>query len=386
MCVACFDITGTLIHHKTGRLVPLMPQLLRRLHEAGWRVTITTRHGKGEAEKVLPKVYRAAEISDSSITVAAGVADKAAYVRRLVADGVTDLVFVDDNPKHIVAVQKAAQNLGDRLRTSVVHVFGFLGSRNYAPEAYSRSISAGARYALTAIDLAEQLESWSSFKSLLPTLTLDEIIELIPGLQHPMSATGGESQSIPASIFEHANELTADRFDRIWGNVGLVQCDRCMLYLMVRLAMTECRHPESMAVLEGTHDVHEYLRTQGGTARLAARVGTMPRQGPGPDCGGGEERRSGQQRRRHGADSPEQAALSGNPRRFLSIALSACDHLDRLAAIVLSASCFPPFCWIVTLRQAANGRMRQQRSDASPRRYRTPLGERPFLDRTPESI
>ncbi len=104
------------------------------------------------------------------------------------------------------------------------------------------------------------MESWFSYESVLPAMTLDDVIELIPGLQHPMSAAGGESQLIPGWIFARGNHLSPDQLKRVWMNVGMVQCDACMFYWMVRLALTECGHPTFLAALEGEHDVEQYMR------------------------------------------------------------------------------------------------------------------------------
>lgn len=254
MCVACFNTRGTLIHHKTKKPVPLMPHLLRRLQEAGWQIRVTTRSGADAAEELLCPVYREAKIPPKSIKIAADLTDKAKYVRCLIDGGATDVVFVDDNPTQVESVQK----FGQGRRDAVVRVFGFLGSIR-VPKAYARCVNAGAKRAMTAIDLSEQLESWFSYESVLPTLSFDDVIELIPGLQHPMSTAGGESQLVPGFIFARWTDLSADQLNRVWMNVGLVQCDRCMWYLIVRLALTESGHPRFLAALEGAHDVEKCM-------------------------------------------------------------------------------------------------------------------------------
>jgi hypothetical protein len=205
-------------------------------------------------------VYRAAGIRANSIEIATDLADKAEDVGRLIADGVTNLVFVDDNPTQIEGVQEMVENSRSGVRHAVVRAFGFLGSGKSAPGAYARCINAKAKYALTAIDLADQLESWVSYESVLPSLTLDEIIGLIPGLRHPMSAAGGESQLVPGWIFARGNHLSAEQLKRVWMNLGLVQCENCMFFWMVRLALTACGNPTSLSVLEGMHDIEPYMR------------------------------------------------------------------------------------------------------------------------------
>jgi hypothetical protein len=259
MCVACLNIRGTLVHHETKKPVPLMPQLLRRLQEAGWQIKVTTRYEMDKAEDLLSSVCRTADILATSVDIAAGLTDKAAYVRRLLDDGVTNLIFIDDNPTQVKAVQKVVLAPERPLRNAVVRVFGFLGSRKSVPKAYAECINAGAKYALTAIELAERLESWFSYESILVTLTLDGVIELIPGLQHPMSAAGGESQLIPGFILARWNQLSPDQLKHVWMNIGMVQCDECMFYWMVRLALAECGHPKFEAFLEGAHDVQQYM-------------------------------------------------------------------------------------------------------------------------------
>lgn len=126
MQVACFDLTGTLIHHEDHHTIPLMPELLRSLHQKGWQLRVTTTWGKSMAESLLIPVYRAAQFPAGSLGIVPGV-DKAGYIAQVLAGEAESVIFVDDKPKHIQAVQ----GMGD----ARVRVFGFLGSRKYVPEA-----------------------------------------------------------------------------------------------------------------------------------------------------------------------------------------------------------------------------------------------------------
>lgn len=218
MRCACFDITGTLVHHESHRPLPLMPKLLHSLREEGWHLKVITTWDMETAQSLLAQQHPAAFPADS-IDIRTGH-DKAQIVRQLLADDVDELVFVDDKPLHVEAVQ--------RVEDRRIRAIGFFGSGKYAPEARRRFLKAGAHYALTAIDLAETLPTCLSHEFTdLKHLTIDELVDLVPGLRCPLSSLAGETGSfdhrmIPALLFRRQEEWINDAsvLRRLWMNLS----------------------------------------------------------------------------------------------------------------------------------------------------------------------
>lgn len=234
MRVACFDITGTLIHHKTREPIPLMPKLLQSLRHGRWEIRIVTSWGESSAEKLLAPVILKAGLSASEFQIHSG-SDKASVVASILAQGVDQVIFVDDRPEHIEAVCK--------VRDPRLRVFGFLGSQKYAPQSGECSAQAGASYALSAIDLAEHLSTsvlgmaWD-----LNGLTAEDLVTLVPGLRHPWSATAGETscndhRQVPSLLDRH--DLAVDTRERLWMHLAWVRCNECMFKWVVRLGVRE---------------------------------------------------------------------------------------------------------------------------------------------------
>jgi len=258
MRYAFFDINGTVIHHETHVPIPLMPRLLHSLWEQGWHLKAVTRWGEERARGLLDPDCRAARLPASEIEVLSGD-DKAGCIARVLSsDGEERAIFLDDKPAHIEAVRR----LGD----SRVEVIGFWGSRKYAPDPGSRFLPIGVKYALTAIDLAERLRvALSHDIADLKELRIDELVDLVPGLEHPYSAIAGDTgffdhRMVQAEIFRRKDEWRNDAAlrKRIWMNLAWVRCDECMWKFMVHLALTEGGF-DGQEVLGNAYQADEYV-------------------------------------------------------------------------------------------------------------------------------
>lgn len=257
MRLACFDITGTLVHHHSGRSLALMPELLHSLKKEGWQLKIVTNWDTDTATQMLTRPGHPVSFPVESIDIRSG-GDKAEIVRGLLTADVDELVFVDDKPKHIEAVQRIADPR--------VKVIGFFGSGKYAPDARLACLKAGASYVLTAVELAEQLNAELSHNFAdLKHLTVDELIDLVAGLQCPGSSLAGETRSfdhrmVPAILFRRLDEWRRDEpaRDRLWMNLAWIKCDECAFKLLVRLAVAEIG-ADSREVLGTAYKADEYI-------------------------------------------------------------------------------------------------------------------------------
>lgn len=259
MKVACFDVSGTLVHHVTREPIPLMPMLLHSAWQHGWYLKATTTWGKSAAKEFLTSVCGTGQIPACAIEIVSSY-DKTEYITRLLSeDPETRVFFVDDKPEHIEA---ARQIRDERLR-----VIGFLGTRKYAPVAGERCSALGIEYALTAIDLAERLQiplpvGVMELHEL--RLPAEQVIDLIPGLHHPGSSLAGETgiadhRMVFAELSKRREEWVGCKtlVNRFWRNLAGVKCDECMWKLMVHLALLQAG-VDSKDVLGKANKAHEY--------------------------------------------------------------------------------------------------------------------------------
>lgn len=262
MKVVCFDVTGTLIDHKTQVPIPLMPKLLHSLQHEGWQLQALTSWGPAEARILAGKMSQAAGLRDADIKVVSSP-DKAAWIKQLLRTDDVELVcFVDDKPEHLENVKQIDDA---RLR-----VIGFLGSRKYAPLAGERCLTQGMEYSLTAVDLATRFfVSLSHEFDDLKDLTIVELINLIPGLEHPCSATAGENwvfdhRMVPKELFERWKEWSDDAamIRQCWKNLAWIKCDECMWKFIGGLIRAQIGFDEAIIGLDWLPTIPLGLQTE----------------------------------------------------------------------------------------------------------------------------
>ena len=222
--IACFDLEGTIVDHEWHKMLALMPELLRSLHDSGWDLKIVTAWGRAKAEEFLAPVYYSLGLPASEVELLSSP-DKAGCILGLLTSSVREIVFVDDKPENIRAV---AQLNNPRIR-----VFGYLGSGKYARDVRAACRQIGVAYAPTALDLAEQLGvPLEPDATCTRHLTIDDLVALIPGLRG--------RREVLAEILNRRNELSAEVCRRIWKTVPWIQDERSAWWLMVNLALVEC--------------------------------------------------------------------------------------------------------------------------------------------------
>ncbi len=227
------DVSGTLIHHETGRAVPVMPELVSSAMEQGWDTVAVSRH----SEKDIMSMLTSVNLEERTAIRSSAGSTKGEVVRQEVADRRAQIaVFVDDKPDNLGGALEVA---GDAVR-----VLGFLGSRKYTPELSTWCRNNRVELALSAVDLAEALSVPLSFEdgaeTLLSTYTPEELCAVLPGTNHPMSTQDGPKQmtdhQVPAEAILSAlrSDPGSFPFDRLWEDLVWVACTQCMWKLLVQ--------------------------------------------------------------------------------------------------------------------------------------------------------
>jgi hypothetical protein len=257
MKTVCFDLTGTLVDHHSGKPLALMPNLLSGFAMSDWKVVFMTRWSEGRAEALIGPVLESSTLRRDQLDLIS-TDNKAGAIRQLMESNVTKLVFIDDKPENLLAVASLAD---PRLR-----VIGFLGSRKYVPGAADFCQREGIEYALSPINLAEAEGLNVSIPFAEPeehSFQVRELLELLPGLHHPASALAGETsvfdhRMIPTMLLRSEVNLSNAEFARFWNNLAWVCCNECQWKLMVRLATRQAGIDEQV-VLEGAYSAEEHL-------------------------------------------------------------------------------------------------------------------------------
>jgi hypothetical protein len=221
--LAFFDLTGTLVHHEHHeRPVPLMPHVLRSLCARGWRLVVVTRYSESAALSLLNPVLPGLPLEIVSAE------DKGKAIREVLATcpKLETAIFVDDKPKNLLSAKAIAH--------PKLTVHGFVGSRKYCPELSRTCASHGIPLILGAPDLVETLKSGSLDTPDYDAMTTEELASLIPGLDHPASATAGETNH-----FDHRGPVTAlcqaapDWWKHAWPELGWIPCEECLWKVLV---------------------------------------------------------------------------------------------------------------------------------------------------------
>ena len=215
MKTAFFDLSGTIIHHKTGRPLPLMEEILRYHRENGWMVVIASSYPQADATALL----LAARIQPPSVILSSSKSNpKGEVIKRYLDqhDSKEESFFVDDKPGNLDSVKKIC---GDRVR-----VIGFVGSRKYTDKKHNEQPIAQwcaknkTELALSAADLCESLTGSGGLDNAIDERLLywgeTEIMNLLPGSSH----------SVHRSIFSFFSEHPIHDFDCFWRNLAWVCC------------------------------------------------------------------------------------------------------------------------------------------------------------------
>jgi hypothetical protein len=249
---AYIDVHGTLVHHLNMRPIPLMDDFLRAIHDQGWCITIFSSYPSAQCTHLL---------SLAGVSLPLGTRILSSFGRDkgevLLADldgqSADETIFLDDKPQNLHLVKSACK---DRVR-----VIGLVGSRKYVPALSKWCASSRVELALSAVDLCEGLGvslghySSSDFEK----FSEGDIISLIPGLDHPMSATAGETahfdqRRIVSMLFEYKK---LKNFEEFWSNLGWITCNECLWKALVESVLLAKSLPRD-DVLGDAYKDYEY--------------------------------------------------------------------------------------------------------------------------------
>lgn len=231
---AYFDVQGTIVHHQKLRPIPLMDDLLHSMTAQGWRITILTSYRSKQCSQLLA----ASGVSlppETRILSSSGSDKGKVLLADLNGGGDDEVVFIDDKPGNLGVVKNACR---DRVR-----VIGFVGSRKYVPALSQFCASYCIELALSAVDLCEGLGVGMdhSKPSDFEKLTEGDLVSLIPGLDHPMSAIAGETadfdhRRILLMLFEFTG---LKNFGEFWSNLAWITCNQCIWKALVESVVLE---------------------------------------------------------------------------------------------------------------------------------------------------
>ena len=234
MKIACFDLRGTIVDHKDEtRQVPLMDELMSGLQRKVWKLFVLSSYSKTDATSTISGAGIKTELN---IISSVGKKDKGEVLSRLMEEErANEAIFIDDKPANLASVHNLQDN---RIR-----VIGFIGSMKYvrgddgSPGISTWCFRNKVELALSAVDLCETLNVPISYKRVLD-MSADELTALLPGLDHPMSATEGETTN-----FDHRAVFVALRnkgfkgSDSIFKRLGWITCRECLLKTLVEMVV-----------------------------------------------------------------------------------------------------------------------------------------------------
>jgi len=226
---AYFDLSGTILNYRTPRSLPLMAELLCAMSKKGWDISILSRYSTGQCKNLLNMA--GINLPDRTRILSASGSNKGEILALDIQhQRVGKSFFIDDKPENLESVINACGNS--------VRVIGVIGSRKYVPALSQWCAKYGVELALSPIDLCEGLGV--SLHGINPChfdhrFTEDELISLIPGLDHPLSAIGGET-----AHFDHRFVLSMlyecksfAKYDKLWLNLGWITCNECLWKALV---------------------------------------------------------------------------------------------------------------------------------------------------------
>ena len=238
--ILAIDIAGTLVHHKTGRAVPLADVFLKSAMKQGYDVRFLTNWPREIACGMLRKAFgRRLKIDPLLVTPTTRQDDKTDIIVSWATTEQIPIWFVDDKTQNILGAGGMVSHLPDIKLT----VIGHLGSGKYARGAGGYCAAADIPYAFSFPDLAEIMRvPLDVGHNAIKAMKTDDLIHLIPGLHHPCSATAGET-----SIFDHrmpvsvllGRDLTENQWVWVWVNLGWIRCRECLMKAALEFAIKE---------------------------------------------------------------------------------------------------------------------------------------------------
>ncbi len=225
---AYIDLQGVVLHHQTGRVLPLMDNFLRGLRKKGWHLNILTSHSAQQAAAMI----RGKKLPSEMRIVSTRGQAKGVVLRdeiRKIGNG--QYLFLDDKFENLASV---GEKCGETVRA-----IGFIGSRKYCPQLSDWCCRKKVELGLSVPDLIEGLEvscephdGWVKTTS---RLSEEDLALLISGLDHPLSAIAGESPHFDhrAVMCKLLGRAKIADFPRLWENIAWITCRECLLKALI---------------------------------------------------------------------------------------------------------------------------------------------------------
>lgn len=249
--LACFDLKGTLVNHRNlTSQIPLMDQLMKGLERAGWTLYLLSTYRPQDARRILNAAGVATRLNIFDL---AGEDKGVALSKILQKTRAKKVLYIDDKPANLADVK--------RLHDDRVRIIGFVGSMKYAAGEFgiaSWCTRNRVELALSSVDLCETLRIWISDRHV-DSLSADELVMLIPGLDHPRSAIAGETANFDhrCVIAKLLRRDIAGYEDTILKKMAWITCHECLLKAVVEVAILAA-HLDRHVILGNAYKAHEY--------------------------------------------------------------------------------------------------------------------------------
>jgi hypothetical protein len=198
-----------------------MPEVLELLRNQGWELFIVSRHQVEDALRLLEGVLH---VERSHCIYAETKRVPVGELLRTRPD-FREVVCLDDNPSNVADIAS--------IHDSRVRPIGFLGTRKYVPELSQTCRRLRIEMVFTAPDLAE---TFGVDLKNPPVESFDkrEWAMLIPALDHPASATHGETRWYDHRWPVPALQTLGGKWWRYaWPQLGWITCNECLWKVLV---------------------------------------------------------------------------------------------------------------------------------------------------------
>ena len=137
-------------------------------------------------------------------------------------------------------------------------MIGFLGSRKYEPAISAECLRNNIELALSPVDLCETLNVGLN-GDLCRKMEVEDLIFLLPGLDHPLSSLAGETANFDHRvIFAALRDNGFINKDDILRNLGWITCRECFLKTIIEIVAAS-KGVEIGKIVTGEGKYKDYL-------------------------------------------------------------------------------------------------------------------------------
>lgn len=258
MKYAFFDLSGTVLKYATNRPIPLMPEIMKAMDRAGWKIAIVSNYLADDCKALLENT----KLTFKPKILSSAYASKGEILKKELQRKQSDqIIFVDDKPSNLASVMK---HCGDKVR-----IIGFVGSGKYVPQLSDWCAEHKIELALSPSDLCEglpvSLEAYDILNADRVKYSEKDLVSLIPGLDHPMSSTTGETRhfdhrAVFSALFNGKRAESLKDYKRFWRAIAWITCNECQWKALVQSACAYAELPVE-GVIGDAYKHYEYTDT-----------------------------------------------------------------------------------------------------------------------------